>query len=961
MMGGRGNRMMIQQADIGRKRISRFGVLGRTSDIVLMCVFGLISVHAEEPATPDANYPALEKRLTWIVVWPEESEMVQETNNVSAASEPGGLRSYVSDDSNPDRPFQMSQELAERLGAEGEYVVRRAMPRCVVVEYESGSVDTDELCRRLGRTALIRRVHANFLCVSAAVPNDPHYSSSQWHHGRINSPMAWDYTTGGSSVLVAVCDSGVESSHPDLATNLQLPGRNAVDGTQNTAPVTPHGTRVAGVVGAIGNNGLHVAGMQWLARILPIRVSNQSNGSCDLATLLVAIDYATDAGANVVNMSYGPNNVADFPDFYWGVNEKAQRLRGDGGLLFVAAMNHGVQISGSDYASFVTVGATDQNDTRANFPEPGKASNYGSYIDVVAPGVDICTLDLNGQVTTGAWGTSFSSPIVAGIAALLWSYDSSLTPSQVENLIFDSCVDIGVPGEDNEYGHGRVDAWEAMRLLAGQLRAPLGRQITLVPTFSWFADPNTTDTQLYYWPVGGSVTQVDVTGLTEWTPTGNLPLAAYKWSIRETINGVPRDSEIGEFQIPPLPSPLTFPSLDWFSAATTQPLFIWPEFGGSPAWYNIQVTCHDNEPPESEQVVFDDWTQDTYWIATSNMTVGDYSWRVRGYVGPYDLHGDWSEPGLFQIGVPGYADIVSPTGTTLHTGATPHFEWTRAPSEDGDSSYTWYQLYVVRDGITINDINTYGSGWFTEEQGQGASSLTIESSGNLSTSSDVGPLDPGEYGLWVRSLDTYGSGPWSEVEHQVNRVMSPGTVGADLGYGPTLDPAVDPLRPIFTWTPGPDSPPWYNIYVVKDGVLAYSNWVSVASWQPPANLAYGKYRWWVRPYYTTPSEYYGPWLDPAAFQMAVPGYSAPLQPSGTGGSSVTFTWTQAEAATEYQLYYQQVGNPATGVCRSTIGGTSTNYGPESLAPGTYNWSISSSNAYGQTWIEDEDALLVVVP
>ena len=645
----------------------------------------------------------------------------------------------------------------------------------------------------------------------------------------------------------------------------------------------------------------------------------------------------------MVNMSYGPNNVADFPDFYWGVNEKAQRLRGDGGLLFVAAMNHGVQISGSDYASFVTVGATDPNDDRASF------SNYGQFIDVVAPGTNMCTLDLNGGVATGRNGTSYASPIVAGIATLLWSYDPSLTPTEVENLIFASCEDIGAPGEDNIYGHGRVDAWEAMRLLAGQLRAPLGRQSTFTPTFSWFADPDTTDTQLYYWPVGGSVTQVDVTGLTEWTPTGDLPLAAYKWSIRETINGVPRDSEIGEFQILPPPPVLAYP-LTRLATSVVRPTFSWGQSPGTPGWYNILVTQHLHDP-ESSQDIYNEWTQSLQWTPPSDMAKGDYSWCVRGYVSPYGLEGDWSEPGLFLIGVPGYADIVSPTGTVLYTNAMPHFEWTRAPSDDGDSSYTWYQLYVVRDGTTINDINTQGSGWFTEEQGLGSVSLTIEANGNLSTASDVGPLEPGVYGLWVKPLDIHGSGPWAEASHQVNRVMSPGTVGADLGYGPTLDPAVDPLRPVFTWTPGPDSPPWYNILLVRDGVTEYDIWRQTATWQPPANLAYDKYRWWVAPYYTATSSY-GAWLDGAAFQMAVPGYSTPLAPSGTVSIPVTFTWTQAEAATEYQLYYQQEGNPASGVYRATTGGTSTNYGPESLASGTYNWWISSSNSYGQTWTDD---------
>ncbi len=97
------------------------------------------------------------------------------------------------------------------------------------------------------------------LPAASSVPDDPQYSS-QWYHQTINSPGAWSYTTGNTSILVAVCDTGIDSTHPDLAPNLSLPGYNVVDQTTNTNPIAPHGTEVAVVIGAVGNNDLGVAG-----------------------------------------------------------------------------------------------------------------------------------------------------------------------------------------------------------------------------------------------------------------------------------------------------------------------------------------------------------------------------------------------------------------------------------------------------------------------------------------------------------------------------------------------------------------------------------------------------------------------------------------------------------------------------------------------------------------------------
>ena len=410
----------------------------------------------------------LETRLKWIIVWPNQDEMAGQTVHVDRGQDSDDIPQSTPSASNEPSGILISRTLDEHLSSRGVYTIGRVVGDCVAIEYEIALTNQNELCAQLVESGCVRHASPNHLSVPTVTPNDPHYSSDQWHHVTLNSPIAWDYALGNPSVLVAVCDSGVEASHPDLAGNLQLPGYNSVDTSTNTEAVTAHGTWVAGVLGAIGNNASHVAGMAWSPSILPIRVSNSSSGSTDMQSVMAAVEEAARRQAKVVNVSYGPTYASAIPSWFQALDIEAQKVVNAGGLVFKSAGNQRVEVFGSDYDSFITVGATDQNDDLSVW-SPTKGSNWGEYIDVVAPGTDIYTLDLNGGVTNKG-GTSFSSPTVAGIAALLWSYDPNLAPSEVKNLIFDSCVDIGAPGEDNYYGHGRVDAGAALRLLAERRR-----------------------------------------------------------------------------------------------------------------------------------------------------------------------------------------------------------------------------------------------------------------------------------------------------------------------------------------------------------------------------------------------------------------------------------------------------------------------------------------------------------
>lgn len=317
----------------------------------------------------------------------------------------------------------------------------------------------EAICQALVDSGAVVFAEPDYLEAPSYVPNDPDYSL-QYHHPLMNSPAAWDITTGSSNIIVAVCDTGVQSTHPDLVANLILPGYNTVDNTTNSEDFWGHGTSVAGCIAAVGNNGIGVAGFGYNVKILPIRISNNSsNATAFISDMAEAMRYAVDNGAKVVNLSYGGAYSAT-------IDSAAQYVRSKGGLHFMSAGNENSDLSAnSDWASFVIVGATDSSDNRASF------SNFGTPVDVTAPGVSIRTTR-RGSTYGYASGTSFSSPIVAGVGALIYSVNPNFTPSQVEQFLFTTAKDIGAVGEDSVFGHGRVDAGAAIAAAKGAVGNP---------------------------------------------------------------------------------------------------------------------------------------------------------------------------------------------------------------------------------------------------------------------------------------------------------------------------------------------------------------------------------------------------------------------------------------------------------------------------------------------------------
>ena len=290
-------------------------------------------------------------------------------------------------------------------------------------------------------------------------PNDPAFSQ-QWALQKIEASAAWDIYSGGTNVIIAVIDSGADLNHPDLQANL-VPGWDFVNNDSLPDDDHGHGSHVAGITAAVGNNGIGITGVNWRAKIMPLKMLDASgNGSTyDLAQ---AVYYAVDHDARVINMSLGAPGSAwpcDWPEveaaFNYAVNH--------GVLLVVASGNDGqlgVNCPGA-YEQAMAVGSTTATDTRSYF------SNYGPRLDIVAPGSSIYSTFYSGSYTTMS-GTSMATPHVAGLAALLWSFAPALNANEVRNFIQNSADDLGPAGWDQYFGYGRINAKKTLDAISLQ-------------------------------------------------------------------------------------------------------------------------------------------------------------------------------------------------------------------------------------------------------------------------------------------------------------------------------------------------------------------------------------------------------------------------------------------------------------------------------------------------------------
>jgi serine protease len=317
-------------------------------------------------------------------------------------------------------------------------------------------------------------VELDAVVTAAGVPSgsDP-YRGQQWDLSKISTGDAWQRSTG-TGVTVAVIDSGVDASHPDLAGHV-LTGYNVMTGQAGpSTDALGHGTHVAGTIAAVTGNAVGVAAIAPDARILPIKVLGD-DGKGYMSDTATGIVYAADHGAKVINMSLGATAQVE------AVTNAITYARSKGVVVVAAAGNYRQNGSPTTWPGadpgVIGVAATDANDKVGSF------SNAGSYVDVAAPGVDILSTY---PVAQGGYmfmsGTSMASPHVAAVAALVEAYRPGLSPDQVERAIEGTALDLGATGRDDDYGYGRINAAAALTAAASMTPAPTTSSATPAPS-----------------------------------------------------------------------------------------------------------------------------------------------------------------------------------------------------------------------------------------------------------------------------------------------------------------------------------------------------------------------------------------------------------------------------------------------------------------------------------------------
>ncbi|MDP2789898.1 MAG: S8 family peptidase [bacterium] len=333
----------------------------------------------------------------------------------------------------------------------------------------------------------------------ALTPNDPYYSNIyEVYLPKIQADGAWDITTGSSSVVVAVIDSGIDTNHVELSNNIwtntkELPGNSIDDdkngyiddlhgwdfayNTRELTPTSNHGTQVAGIIGAIGNNSVGITGLSWNVKLMSLIVFD-ANGYSSITKISNAIHYATDNGAQIINLSIGGSGSNyDYSTAY----DEAVTYAFARGVTIIAAAGNGQRVDGvgrnlninpgspicndGKYNMVIGVAAIDDLDVKTSW------SDYGSNcVDVAAPGFEILSTARTSHGTSGnpdysyGSGTSFAAPIVTGVAALIKSKYPTANNVQIMDMIRRSAdaIDALNPSYVSHLGTGRVNAFRAL-------------------------------------------------------------------------------------------------------------------------------------------------------------------------------------------------------------------------------------------------------------------------------------------------------------------------------------------------------------------------------------------------------------------------------------------------------------------------------------------------------------------
>lgn len=334
-------------------------------------------------------------------------------------------------------------------------------------------------------------VSPDFELSVTSTANDANYTS-QWGLSNrglsgglvgadIGAEQAWSYGTS-SNVVVGIIDTGIDYNHPDLVANIWRNGSeivgNGIDDDRNgyiddtrgwdfanndADPMDDngHGTHVAGIVGASGNNGQGISGVTWNVKLMPLKFMD-ADGSGSLSDAIEAVNYARTMGAKIINASWGGGG------FSQALQRAISQFQTSGGIFVAAAGNESSNNATTpaypaNYTGVVSVGASTRSDLLAGF------SNFGSNVTIVAPGSSILSTLPNNRYGTLS-GTSMASPFVAGALALLWGQNPTASASAITQAVLEHTDNV-LRGSTSQYG--RLDVGKAAAALKGNTSSPV--------------------------------------------------------------------------------------------------------------------------------------------------------------------------------------------------------------------------------------------------------------------------------------------------------------------------------------------------------------------------------------------------------------------------------------------------------------------------------------------------------
>lgn len=476
----------------------------------------------------------------------------------------------------------------------------------------------NQVIARLMATGNFEYVEPDWIVYPIGCPNDSLFTQ-QWHHAanRMASCAAWDLETGSPDIVIAICDTGILTTHQDLLLHrregFNVPSQTWESAGGQIADINGHGTNCSGSAAGNGNNAIGVAGAGWNLGHRTMRVTDSADGSASISNLTLAARKAADVGDKVASVSYSGVNSST-------VFTTGDYVRSKGALLVWAAGNSNVNMSGNREDSVIVVGASDQNDAKASF------SNYGTLVDLFAPGVSIVTTSRASTTSyASVSGTSFACPITAGLCGLIWSRNPTLTPAQVESILRASCVDLGAAGVDSTFGYGRINASAA---------------IASTP-------PGTPDTTPPAAPTGLAATAGNATVTLSWAASTASDLAGY--SVFRSTDGV-NYSEI----TPTLLTATTYANSGLTNGVTYSYFVVAEDTSGNVSAGSAAVSATPVAPPPPSTLFADGFESGNLtaggWVRQNNNSFASTLAAFSGSWGARVSRNSWIEKSVSTVG-----------------------------------------------------------------------------------------------------------------------------------------------------------------------------------------------------------------------------------------------------------------------------------------------------------------------